>query len=439
MKGFGKSCPDQSAAITKRHWTQGLKSGHDVNTPEQMCQVATLFGGIANVLLLLGGVETVEFERECEIKDLTLYHDIEFLLDGVRVRKQSGIGTGFFIPLIKPKKTPKFKGDIYNKHQLDENLKPLKTTSIPYEVDGQKVRINLKDQKKFDDAINEDDDFVTPECAIYFCPNDLCDKKYKTSAGFENHRDSKSKCRIRLRKKSQLKEVQSRVIAKFGLSPENQPDSTRKSRQFVTHLDHLQNIDEDQALNESKAVVLEGSALKKRSVNKHLSTKQKKFLQEKFALGEGGGKNATAIETMKDMRREKDPNNPRKLRFVRDDWLTKQQIATQFSLMNRKKKAPKVPKEPKLKPKKRKKSTGCFSAMSPSKKKRLDEDEDSDFEPLYDDPEEEIEDQILEDHMAEENAQIQVENQIELISSLKETAKMDRLDEHPILVRPNLN
>lgn len=207
----------------------------------------------------------------------------------------------------------------------------------------------------------------------------------------------------------------------------------------MTHLDHLQNIDEDQALNESKAVVLEGSALKKRSVNKHLSTKQKKFLQEKFALGEGGGKNATAIETMKDMRREKDPNNPRKLRFVRDDWLTKQQIATQFSLMNRKKKAPKVPKEPKLKPKKRKKSTGCFSAMSPSKKKRLDEDEDSDFEPLYDDPEEEIEDQILEDHMAEENAQIQVENQIELISSLKETAKMDRLDEHPILVRPNLN
>ena len=107
--------------------------------------------------------------------------------------------------------------------------------------------------------------------------------------------------------------------------------------------------------------------------------------------------------------------------------------------MNRKKKAPKVPKEPKLKPKKRKKSTGCFSAMSPSKKKRLDEDEDSDFEPLYDDPEEEIEDQILEDHMAEENAQIQVENQMKLISSLKETAKMDRLDEHPILVRPNLN
>ena len=70
---FGKSTPDQYAAIIKRHWNQALKSKQDVDSPEKMAKASVLFDGVANLLVFLGGVKKEDPDRLGEIPNLSFY------------------------------------------------------------------------------------------------------------------------------------------------------------------------------------------------------------------------------------------------------------------------------------------------------------------------------------------------------------------------------
>ena len=68
-----------------------------------MAKASCLFDGVANLLVFLGGVKKEDPDRLGEIPNLSFYHEILFLDEGIKVWKQSGIGSGYFIKLTAMK------------------------------------------------------------------------------------------------------------------------------------------------------------------------------------------------------------------------------------------------------------------------------------------------------------------------------------------------
>ena len=387
-----------------------------------MAKASCLFDGVANLLVFLGGVKKEDPDRLGEIPNLSFYHEILFLDEGIKVWKQSGIGSGYFIKLTAMKKTPRFDGNIFNSSQLNEDFMTKKKHMIDYQKpENRRVTLESDISQSFEDSEQKQ---ASDECAIWFCDNKLCDKKFLTLWGHENHKNQRSKCSIRKRNKTIRNVVTEKVISKFGMSPECQAEDFKSRRQIKTYLEHLPKIHKQLR---KKSRVTEGSALRQKKIHKRLIAIQKDYLLERFMEGVRGGKNATGVEVEKQMRRAIDPKDKKKLRFSRAHWLKAGQITSQFGTLSRKQKLfkRKSPKE---------QSPGLLDCvLSPNKRRRVkhgdsDEDEDSDA-PL--DDEEKI--QEVEEEIAQRNAIIDLEYQRDIIEALENTE--DKLDSCPILVR----
>ena len=89
----------------------------EADTVEKVCECLKANGGIKNTILLTGGIENEVFDiKKKEISGISKYHDFEMVHEekgkkrfGLRVRRQSTIGNGLFIPLTKLGKQPTFE------------------------------------------------------------------------------------------------------------------------------------------------------------------------------------------------------------------------------------------------------------------------------------------------------------------------------------------
>ena len=199
-----------------------------MDSPEKMAKASCLFDGVANLLVFLGGVKKEDPDTLGEIPNLSFYHEFLFLDEGIKVWKQSGIGSGYFIQLTRMKKTPRFNGEIFNKVQLNENLMTRKKHKIDYQKpENRRITLGSDGTQKFEDVVHEQ---VSDECAIWFCKNDLCDKKFLTLLGYENHMNKLSKCSMRKNNKTIRNVVTEKVISKFGMSPECQAEDFKSRR-----------------------------------------------------------------------------------------------------------------------------------------------------------------------------------------------------------------
>ena len=95
----GKGACDRKAATIKSHMNIYLNAGHDISTPEQMCEAMLSSDGIPSLNVILCGSVKGEVPAY-KIDGISLLSNIEYSTQGIRAWRAYGIGEG---KIVKPK------------------------------------------------------------------------------------------------------------------------------------------------------------------------------------------------------------------------------------------------------------------------------------------------------------------------------------------------
>ena len=259
--------------------------------------------------------------------------------DGIHVRRLPGFGKGELIKIdpntIDVHNMPKFCCEIINKDNLDANLKNKKATVYSYDrekkhktdICGQITR-NVNIETKIEERATND--------GVFYCPNELCQKAYFRYSAYQNHKDDRKKCAIKMPKQSTKDYAVEQYIAKNGISNEYQSMSFKETRDIIFQKGRLPAIDPFflTLMKSDPAKYCEnlcrGHALPmKKSVKRH-PKKVTEYLEALFIFGEKNpSKKKKPAEVAKEMMQEAE--------FTRDDWLTETQIKSYFNRLASKK------------------------------------------------------------------------------------------------------
>ena len=230
---------------------------------------------------------------------------------------------------------PKFCCEIINKDNLDANLKNKKATVYSYDRE-KKHKTDICGQITRDVNIETKIEERATNDGVFYCPNELCQKAYFRYSAYQNHKDDREKCAIKMPKQSTKDYAVEQYIAKNGISNEYQSMSFKETRDIIFQKGRLPAIDPFflTLMKSDPAKYCEnlcrGHALPmKKSVKRH-PKKVTEYLEALFIFGEKNpSKKKKPAEVAKEMMQEAE--------FTRDDWLTETQIKSYFNRLASKK------------------------------------------------------------------------------------------------------
>ena len=117
--GGGKSRADTFGALAKTHVAKALDAKQDADTPRKFAEALSFRDGIANGVILCGGVKNkTPMPKSKQLPELQQFRHFEYNNTGTNAKKVSDIGEGKRIPLKPISTDPTYVYDIVNLHQL---------------------------------------------------------------------------------------------------------------------------------------------------------------------------------------------------------------------------------------------------------------------------------------------------------------------------------
>ena len=284
--------------------------------------------------------------NKSQIHDIKLYHDFEFVEDGIRIRKYSGIGPGKFVPIKRKRITSEYDCSLVmpnNKRiKVDANMdvkycqprkRKIKTglSVVNYE-DDQREEISSEaagsSGQTAADASNGD---VVKKGERYRCTDLLCKKKFSRFGDYINHLGS-NKCEIPKKHQTTKEYVKNKYFDKHSMGTYDVNET--KSGLLEVNLVPIEETSMPKTIvPQPPPVVLEcnpGFGQKSKSSKSHFNEKQLSYLHEVFDKGEATSKYSAIFEkTAQDMEEALDKDG--EFIFTKNECLKSGQIKALFS------------------------------------------------------------------------------------------------------------
>ena len=313
----------QVSAILKNHVKRSVNSGMNAGTPHGFAKCATTHGGVVNTTVMIGHLSPEHDPAGKEIKGITEINHISFVKDGVMVKKHSKIGEGKFLSLEKVPMAEKFHYEIYPEEEGETKRRTYK----PFKQPG-----TLETIKEDESDLPEEEEDNDPT-ESFECPNELCDKTFKSIKERDEHCLSKQ-CSLTVHEATSKLWTSQFSVAMFGkLTPQDK----NYAPFFLTPLAIVKILASiERLLLEFDPEFCEGFAIKKRKGNKRFTHDQEAFVKNDFDKGEGKkSKKVTPEQVVLRMRRARDPNDPEAFLFKKSEWLTEQQVKGLYAKFDR--------------------------------------------------------------------------------------------------------
>ena len=318
------------SAILKHHVRRSVNSGMNAATPQEFAECATRQGGVVNTTVMIGHLSEDHDSAGREIKGITEFNYFAFEEDGVRVKKHSNIGSGKLLFLEEVEMPQKFHYEIW------EGDEAKRRTYKPFKPPGTKETIPEGDSAKEGEQrnLNQEEE---EEGELFQCPNELCDKSFKTNEERNEHCLSKQ-CSLTVQEAVSKLWTSKFSVKMFGnLSPQEKNTMAF----FLTPLDVVRILDDiPRLLLDFEPDFSEGFALRRRKPNKKFTQDQEAFVKAEFDKGEiDKSKKVSAEMVVMLMRRATipDPKKPGQdiYRFQKSDWLTESQVKGLYGKFDR--------------------------------------------------------------------------------------------------------
>ena len=311
---------------------RSVSSGMNAGTPEGFAKCATMHGGVVNTTVMIGHLTQDHDTPTQEIKGITDFNHFVFEEKGIRYKKHSTIGEGKLQKLEEPVEMPeKFHYDIWG----EEEGQVKRRTYKPFKAPGTLETIKEGDENETDGVPEEDEE---NDLGVTFeCPNELCDKSFKTNIEREEHCLSKQCTLTVMEATSKLWTSQFSVKMFKNLSPQE-----RQSMPFfLTALEIIRILDSiERLLLDFEPEFCEGFALRRKKPKSKFNQNQETFVLNQFKKGEfDKSKKVPAEEVVKRMRRVTvpDPKHPGQeiCMFKKSEWLTEAQVKGLYGKFDR--------------------------------------------------------------------------------------------------------
>ncbi|CAH3171696.1 unnamed protein product, partial [Porites lobata] len=304
----GKGACDRFAATMKNHVRSFVNEGNDVLTAEQFLSALTSRGGVsgARVSLVQGNSSS---KTNVKWPGISKLNNFELSSDRVRVWRAYQVGEGKFFPWSEFEGTEYPISSMTNATFSNGDFRPIKTRKKKHEVQ----------QETLADVDSEEEEEETEGTAsgrLFSCPNEGCVRVYTRYGSMVNH-VTYGKCDFREERESVMD------TAKVLYSKKLWVCDGRISATANVHCNQATSS----GLHKNEE---EGWALKSIKKNKPFSDKQKKFLEEKFMVGETTGRKLDPVTVAREMKTARQDGNGERL-FSSSEVLTATQIQSFFS------------------------------------------------------------------------------------------------------------
>ena len=171
---------------------RAVKEGMKVEDPMDFAKSLVMRnGGLKNVVIMIGHVENYANGLKWnQIPKISTINDMEFVDDGIVVRKFSNVGSGKLIKLEERHQTAKYEFSILTGKETmvkyDENTEasfciPQKSQKIISHANG------VGEPEKLDTEEKDSMDATTSVSKLWTCKVDLCRKKYLRQSDLIQH------------------------------------------------------------------------------------------------------------------------------------------------------------------------------------------------------------------------------------------------------------
>ena len=337
--GKGKDACDKLFAVIRAHQRRCIKEKWDADTPERFAANMCKNGGIANTTVQLGPITNDYPDAKKDLKSvisgISEYHEFLYEKDGIWVRKLPGFGPGLFHPMSKDlvdlDKLPSFDCHVIKNEDVDEDSQGKTTFRHNQEgkikTDEFGVATGVANQTNL---VPKDDDKATKdEDEIFFCQNAVCGKAFFSLRGKLNHEMNPDNCTVRVKKQTGNDYAKEYYIGKNGISADYQSKSYNETRSMIFKKGMLPTIDDlflyliRSGEPKYRENLTEGHALPPKKAKGNFTDKQTRYLYEQFLIGEDEpGQRKKPEQVSKAMKQKPE--------FLREEWLTFEQINGYF-------------------------------------------------------------------------------------------------------------
>lgn len=301
----GKAACDRKAATIKAHMHLHLNSGHDIETPTQMCEAMLSSDGIPSLNVTVCDSVSIPAMPSYKLEGVSTLYNIEYKNKGMSVWKAYGVG----------------KGTLRSEFCSSKDLPSVNVVqSHPSVFSPVKSRKQQSTSSKEDDQPDkEQEQEFTSGDALFTCPEEGCIRTFMRHSSMMQHLDCGKHQRALERET-----LYDKAALEYAEQLEGQATSHPQAG-GVRYEAADAGVDKQPM----------GWALKSRGASARFTDKQKAFLTAKFRIGEETGIKSDPTAVARSMMFAKDPDGS--LIFKSDDFLTSKQIAGFFSRLAAKK------------------------------------------------------------------------------------------------------
>ncbi|XP_078696170.1 uncharacterized protein LOC144924634 [Branchiostoma floridae x Branchiostoma belcheri] len=317
----GKGPCDRKAATVKSNMRIYLNEGHDLTSASQMKKAMTATSVAADIT-----VADLPKPKKASVKldGISLQNNFHLSTSGVRVWQAYNVGPGKLIPWSKFKGSPVLPSlNILEKH-LDEFRQAHSSVHRSDGSDESSPGSSLEE-----DAAGASDTSTQSSEKLFCCPEEGCIKSYQRFSSLQKHLDIGVHVRM-----IERETLMDRAILGYAEKVDTGDSSVP------------QLIDDEATITDEAGhcPLPMGWALKgAKKTRARFSDKQRKYLEDKFDIGQTTGRKCDPSQVAKDMRRAKNTSGRRL--FEVSEFLTSTQISSFFSRLAARRKCQGIPEE----------------------------------------------------------------------------------------------
>ncbi|XP_035678162.1 uncharacterized protein LOC118416978 [Branchiostoma floridae] len=322
----GKGPCDRKAATVKSNMRIYMNEGHDLTTASEMMQAMSATSVAADITVsnLPKAKASVKFDG------ISLLHNFQLTTSGVRVWQAYNIGPGKFFPWSKFKGTPVVPPlNVLERHTDDFRQAHVHSSA-------QVLKSDESDESSPASSTEEDSPGASesakqPRVKLFCCPEEGCIKSYQRFSSLQKHLDIGPHVRM---------------IERETLMDEAILGYAEKVDAGISSVPQLIHSEDETAVTHEAALAAlpMGWALKgAKRMRARFSEKQRKYLEDKFDIGQATGRKCDPTQVAKDMRRAKDSKGRRM--FTSSEFLTSTQVSSFFSRLAARRKCQGIPEK----------------------------------------------------------------------------------------------